>query len=197
MYLVCVNPALKIAWLLQIILLISGGIMNEASKNKPRIEHLLKGYILDIGSGGDPIHPDAVLVDNVYKKTPNVTLVCDAMNIIFPDGYFDVVHSSHCLEDLENTEMALMEWGRLVRLNGYLILYLPHRDYYPNIGQPHANTDHKHDFIPSDITSILEKLGGWKIITNETFPPPNGIYDPRKHLTDEYSFLIVAQSTYD
>lgn len=164
--------------------------MHEASKNKSRIQHLLKGKIIDIGCGDDPVCEDCVQFDR-YKCTPN-TVIGDAAQLPYPSDEFDVVHSSHVLEDFMDTEDILIEWIRALKPGGHLILYLPHKDYYPNIGHPQANTDHKHDFLPQDIVSILKKFNNIDIITNETFPPPDGKYNFNNRSVDEYSFLIVG-----
>jgi predicted SAM-dependent methyltransferase len=106
---------------------------------------------------------------------------------IFGDGVFDFVYSSHLLEHIVDTEGALREWLRVLSEDGYLILYLPHKLFYPNIGQPGANPDHKHDFLPQDIINIMRRLSakvGLELIENE-----------ERNGGDEYSFLQVYRKT--
>jgi hypothetical protein len=67
------------------------------------------------------------------------------------------------------------------------VLYLPHKLFYPNIGQPGANPDHKHDFLPQDIINIMRRISakvGLELIENE-----------ERNGGDEYSFLQVYRKT--
>ena len=91
---------------------------------------------------------------------------CEKLDI-FADSSFDFVFSSHLLEHIVNTEATLKEWMRVIKNDGYLILYLPHKDFYPNVGQDGANPDHKHDFVPDDIIRFMKKCGSWDLIENE------------------------------
>ena len=43
---------------------------------------------------------------------------------------YDFIYSSHTLEHMENVEIALSNWIRLLRKGGNLILYIPDRDLY-------------------------------------------------------------------
>jgi ADP-heptose:LPS heptosyltransferase len=49
------------------------------------------------------------------------------------------------------------------------VLYLPHKLFYPNIGEKDANPDHKHDFLPRDIEDVMIEIGhsGWDLLENE------------------------------
>lgn len=162
--------------------------MNEASKCRNRILGYLTGCGIDIGCGSDRITTTAIGID----LAPCANLVGDAIDLYwFRDNVLDFVFSSHCLEDILDTRKALTEWVRVLKPGGYLVLYLPHKLYYPNIGKPYANTNHKHDFMPEEITNILQEM---KMVIHHcnTYRPSSGKYDPSKHMTDEYSFEIVA-----
>ena len=67
-----------------------------------------------------------------------------------------------------------------------MALYLPHKLYYPNVGQPGANPDHKHDFMPADIINAMQKIGGWNLIERE-----------ERNGGNEYSFLLVFRKRDD
>jgi ADP-heptose:LPS heptosyltransferase len=104
---------------------------------------------------------------------------------MFADESMDFVFSSHTLEHMADVEKTLREWWRVVKPGGHLVLYLPHKDFYPNIGQPGANPDHKHDFVPTDISTVMSRirgLGSWEILVNE-----------ERNEDDEYSFFQVYQ----
>jgi ADP-heptose:LPS heptosyltransferase len=93
----------------------------------------------------------------------------------------DFVFSSHLLEHLVDYEAALAEWWRVIKPGGYLCLYLPHKDLYPNIGTPGANADHKHDFLPADIAAAMKKIAvSFDLVRNED-----------RNEGNEYSFFQV------
>jgi len=166
--------------------------MSEAAKNKHRVMHLLEGNGVDIGCGDDKIVEHAIGVDMVRRKE-NINWILDVRKgLPFKDGTLDWVHSSHTLEDIQDTKAALTEWWRvLVPGRGRLILYLPHKHYYPNIGQPHANAGHKHDFLPIDVIAVMAHVGEYDLEVDQVFAPPNGVYDYENRGKIEYSFLQI------
>lgn len=163
---------------------------NETAKIRWRVAHYCRGAGLDIGCGPWKVFANAVGIDgNGYPEAgshgPNLVMDCAKLPI-FGDRTFDFVYSSHLLEHIEDTEATLREWTRVLDVGGHLVLYLPHRDFYPNRGQPGANPEHKHDFVPRDVIAVLRKIGG---LTLRVAEERNG--------GDEYSFLLVAQRTGD
>ncbi len=46
------------------------------------------------------------------------------------DGHFDFVHSSHCLEHLNDARAGLATWLRVLRPGGHLIVTVPDEDLY-------------------------------------------------------------------
>lgn len=164
----------------------------EAQKNLHRIVYLLPGKsILDIGCASAPIWEHADTVD--YNPDTKPTYCCDASDLSeIADETYDIVHSSHCLEDIEDTEKALLEWKRVLKPGGYLIIYCPDKRWYPNIGEKYANAAHKHDFIKEDIIPILESMGMFIELAVDC-PPPDGKYDYENRANIEYSFLIIAR----
>lgn len=116
---------------------------------------------------------------------PGVDYTLDVRDLyVFEDNQFDYVFSAHVLEDIEDTEDTLKEWLRVLKKSGSLILYLPHKDYYPNIGQEGSNPAHKHDFLPNDILLVLKRICSFDLHVLE-----------ERNQNDEYSFLIVARIT--
>lgn len=143
---------------------------------------------LDIGCGPKKVWPHLIGIDSgrdtdlfgVAMK-PDIVVGDAARLPLFADRSADAVFSSHTLEHIDNWQAALEEWWRLVKTDGHLILYLPHRDLYPNIGQPGANPDHRHDFHPDDIVEFFRaNFADWALEVNETRAEGN-----------EYSFLQV------
>jgi ADP-heptose:LPS heptosyltransferase/SAM-dependent methyltransferase len=104
-----------------------------------------------------------------------------------PDASCDAVFSSHLLEHIEDTEAALTEWWRVVKPGGHLVLYLPHRHFYPNVGEEGANPDHKHDFMPAEVTAFMVALAdGFDLVVSE-----------ERNEGFEYSFLQVYRKRAD
>src|ERR1700741_2393168 len=64
-----------------------------------------------------------------------------------PDGEFDFVHSSHCLEHLVDPAAGLLNWFRVLREGGHLIVTVPDEDLYEQGQFPSTfNRDHKWTF---------------------------------------------------
>jgi len=165
---------------------------NEAEKVKYEIVPYTRGRVLDLGCGPWKAWPHFIGVDN-YKDTQlyNIQMkpdfpVEDACALPFVAASMDAVFSSHLLEHIEDHHGALAAWWSVIKLGGFLVLYLPHKNLYPNIGQEGANPDHKHDFVPQDIVRAMEGLGGWDLLVNETRSQHN-----------EYSFLQVFRKRGD
>lgn len=165
---------------------------DESSKVKYEIVQYTRGTGLDIGCGPHKAFPHFIGVDS-KKDTALFGIQMAPDNVVedasslpqVPDGRLDFVYSSHLLEHIEDYQAALAEWWRILKDGGHLVLYLPHRDLYPNIGQPGANIDHKHDFAPADIELAMEQVAaasftGWDLVVNEV-----------RGERDEYSFLQV------
>ena len=154
---------------------------SETSKTRERLLPYLFGKGLDLGCGSDKISKSALGVD--WFTGPGVDFFADIRSLpFFETESFDFVYSSHALEDIEDTEKTLREWWRLVKRAGYLILYLPDKLLYPNIGQPGGNPAHKHDFVSGDIISIMAKIGNYMLKHDKIYS-----------CTNEYSFLLVFQ----
>lgn len=159
---------------------------DEAQKVRYDLVPYLGTTCLDIGCGPKKVFPFFMGLDSgkdtrLFGIEMKPDIVGDCTRIpLFADGAFDTVFSSHTLEHIEDYRATLAEWWRLVKPGGHLIVYLPHRDLYPRIGDPNGNPDHKHDFAPEDIVEAMRDNGDWALLVNET----------RDQLR-EYSFLQV------
>jgi SAM-dependent methyltransferase len=112
-----------------------------------------RGAGIDIGCGDDPLKDEAIysLVKYDTSKMDASYIIGDATGIKeFSDEQFDFVYSSHCLEHLQDYRVVLRNWFRILKSGGYLLLLLPHRDYYEGKKQLPSvhNTDHKVFFLP-------------------------------------------------
>lgn len=162
---------------------------NESKKIVWEVVKYMRGRGLDLGAGDSKVLPQAISVDNMHHAQFGFTNKPDVMSdvsdlSVFSSQSMDWVFSSHALEHIQDFKAALREWWRVVKQSGYLILYLPHKDFYPNIGQPGANPDHKHDFLPEDI--IRGMPDGWNLIECQ-----------ERNNDMEYSMLLVFQKRND
>lgn len=156
---------------------------NEAAKIRWELVEYTSGRGLDLGCGQFKAFPHFIGVDNGHHwgmKGVDVHVdSCDDLSLFSSDSV-DFVFSSHLIEHIQDTKKALKEWYRVIKNGGYLIIYAPHKEHYPNVGEKGANPDHKHDFLPEDIETIMAGVGGWDLIRNET-----------RAQGREYSFLQV------
>ena len=164
---------------------------NEIGKIKYEIVEYTRGKVLNLGAGPFKSFPHWIDIDDKSEYSrlpwkPNLSMDCTDLSLIASKSC-DAVVSSHLLEHLDNPESALKEWWRVIRVDGYLVLYLPHKLFYPNMGQPGSNPDHKHDFLPEDIIRFMQAVGtGWDLMVNED-----------RNERAEYSFLQVFKRRSD
>ena len=114
----------------------------EASKNIERRKlwgdhkRFFSGRGLDIGCGSDP-YPGAETFDKKDGDAHDLSK--------FKDGSFQWIHSSHCLEHLEDPGKALQEWFRVLAPGGHMIITVPHVALYEHYQWPSQNNgDHKY-----------------------------------------------------
>lgn len=155
-------------------------IKTSCGREADKVAHLtvpyLQGKGLDIGCGLAKIWPSAIGIDSMKDYggptggniIPSVSIVSEGEQLDFKDKSLDYVFSSHFLEHVVDYKAALKEWWRVIRPGGHLVLYLPHKEFYPNIGKEGSNPDHKHDFLPEDIINTMKGIGSWELIENES-----------------------------
>ena len=166
---------------------------NEAAKVRWDIVQYTRGQGLDLGCGPHKAFPHFTGVDNLkdvglfgIEVSPDKVVESCENLVEFEDVSQDFVFSSHLLEHIEDYPAALKEWWRVIRPGGYLVLYLPHKNLYPNVDTPGANPDHKHDFDPRMIKDVMHGMGGWSLLVNEV-----------RDEGAEYSFLQVWEKRAD
>ena len=165
----------------------------ESAKVRFDLVPYMNGRVLDLGCGQDKVYPIAVGVDNKIdaklfgiEVKPDVPVdTCERMPI-FGDESADTIFSSHMLEHIpcENVPATIKEWRRILKPNGYLILYLPNnedtveRGGYPRMGEPGANPDHKWNVT---FSQVVQAMGaGWDLLEFE-----------KRSADMEYSLLFV------
>ena len=99
---------------------------------------------------------------NYYFDKTGTQFIMEATNLEkIQSSFYDFVASSHCLEHTANPLKALLEWKRVVKEDGYLILVLPNK--INNFDRNRATTkfshildDFKMDISEHDLTHLDE-----------------------------------------
>lgn len=160
----------------------------ESTKIRYEVLSYLARGGLDIGCGPAKVWPHLIGIDSQkdtalfgIEMRPDLVVPDAGRLAIFSDASAENIFSSHLLEHIEDWHGALREWWRLLKTGGHLVLYLPHADHYPRIGQPGANPDHKHDFRPEMIVDFC----------GLAFPDWSLLECQERAESNEYSFLLV------
>ncbi len=169
----------------------------EAQKIASIAVPYLQGRALDLGCGAMKAWPMMIGMDSgaVHGKG-GADIAGDISDLsMFADASFDAVFSSHALEDFPRSMVptVLAEWSRVVKIDGYLVLYVPSANLYPKVGEEGANPAHQWDIYPGDIEAILREqveppashvATGWELVESEERGQGN-----------EYSLFIVVRKT--
>jgi len=160
---------------------------SETSKFRYLFIDYCKGNGIDIGFGGDAVVPEAITIDlkKPYAKCGYSVqnLKGDGLNLYwFKNNTLDYVYSSHLLEDFENTKACLLEWKRVIKKGGYLLLLLPNEQRYSKPGR--KNRKHKHkDFSLKKVKAIIKGID-MKIVKE---------YDKLIYEDTDYNFALIIQ----
>jgi predicted SAM-dependent methyltransferase len=158
---------------------------HEANKIASIAVPYLQGRVLDLGCGNAPVWPSVIGIDNHTTFANSAGIRGDIADLsLIADASVDACFSSHALEDFEPSRVPaiLKEWWRVIRIHGFLVLYLPHQDHYPHIGDPNCNPGHKWEPRPEIIIDYMKEIGSWTLLENEVRIGSN-----------EYSFFQVYQ----
>lgn len=129
--------------------------MNECSKtiyrrlsNPNFLINYFRGQGLDVGAGTDPLSNYIYLFPAISSIRSWDVKDGDAEILeTVPDNLYDFVHSSHCLEHLNNPLIGLFHWLRVTKPGGYLILTVPDEDLYEQGQFPSTwSNEHKWTF---------------------------------------------------
>ena len=113
--------------------------------------------VLDIGYKGsrpdaDPILPKAIGIDKDYPGY-------DGTRLPFSSNSVDTVYSSHCLEHIPDYVGSIIDWFRVLKIGGFLIIAVPHMYLYERKPYPPSqwNQDHKRFYTPSRLLREIEE----------------------------------------
>ena len=140
--------------------------MKECSKSIQRrlrdpsfMKDYFYGYGIDIGGKPDPL----ILYKELFPLIKDVkTWDIEDGDAEFlesvKDNSFDFVHSSHCLEHLNDPIKGLENWIRVTKNGGYIIVTVPDEDLYEQgVFPSNFNLDHKWTFTINKSKSWSKK----------------------------------------
>lgn len=117
----------------------------------------MSGIGLDIGYAGYvegtvPILETAIGIDLNYSGYDGTTLP-------FNSESQDYVYSSHCLEHIQDYKASIVDWFRVLKTNGYMIIAVPHQYLYEKkLTLPSVwNEGHLRFYTPSSLLKEIEE----------------------------------------
>ncbi len=151
--------------------------VSETRKCRHRVIQFCTGTGIDLGPGPEKIFPGAIGIGIDGAVEMRMDCFAELFGEPFQADYFDFVYSSHLLEHAQDVQVVLSRWWRLVKPGGHLILYLPHKDLYREVG-PGAG----HLLTPESILQMMSAFASFVVVVNE-------VHDEN----DEYSFELVLK----
>lgn len=168
-------------------------LLSKRSVQYHQLRDKFKGVGLEFGgpskvfsvAGYCPVYEDAKRVDNLNfaavtkwhgaidsgsnyffnpRKEPGVQRVPDSGTLsMLRDASYDFILSSHMLEHTANPLKQLVEWNRVLKIEGILMLVLPHKDGTFDRKRPLTSTEHflddfENNTLETDTTHLEEIL---------------------------------------
>jgi len=140
--------------------------MNEQSKSARRryndgnfVTRYFRGVGVDVGAGSDPISQYLLQFPMIKEVRSWDVQDGDAQYLAtIEDQSMDWVHSSHCLEHLQHPKIALVNWLRVLKSGGYLIITVPDENMYEQLSWPSRwSNEHLWSFTIYKPQSIMPK----------------------------------------
>ncbi len=166
----------------------------ESAKYRQLTEKFCTGCGIDLASKGDPVVPWAWSLDlpeAEFKAYNNnepahgpIQLRGDAAKLPVESDSLDFVFSSHLLEDFLNWDAIIVEWVRVLKKGGKLIILLPDKERWAAAlakGQS-PNCAHKHESYAGELSKYAEWLG-LKVIEDRL----------TDFAAEDYTILFVAE----
>jgi hypothetical protein len=128
------------------------------------------GRGIDVGSGDDPLVWDGTEITTFDIEDGDANVIAD----YFEPESFDFLHASQSLEDMNNPWDALIDWSKVVKRKGYMIITVPDFVLYEKLTFPSKNNPaHRstwsnlvkdswapnHVYIPNLITFVEKNIG--------------------------------------
>lgn len=135
-----------------------------------------------------------------FGKKTGYQIISDGSDLSqVPDAKYEFVLSCHSIEHFANPIKALLEWKRVIRDNGYILLVVPHKDKTFDNRRPvttleHIVEDHKNNVQEDDSTHFEEVISLHDILVD------NGIADKeslRKRTLDNFNNRCVHHHVFN
>jgi ubiquinone/menaquinone biosynthesis C-methylase UbiE len=122
------------------------------------------GHGIDIGAGSNGLAQYKTFFTGIRTVKEWDLPNGDAQHMMGEkDNNYDFVHSSHCLEHVNDPYVALGNWIRICKPGGHLIIVIPDEDLYEQGFWPsHYNHDHKFTFT-------INKFRSWSPVSINVF----------------------------
>lgn len=137
---------------------------SKAAKRRYNIGNFHSKYFvgsgIDVGAGQDSL----LLNINMFRGIVSVRSWDiqdgDAQYMeTIEDDKFDFLHSSHCLEHMVDPSIALINWIRITKPGGYLVITIPEETMYEHDQWPSKfNSDHKWSFRLKHKSSLPKSI---------------------------------------
>lgn len=134
------------------------------------LEKYLSGKnILEIGYQGYRVNRKVfTIVENAIGVDTNYPGY-DGIHLPFPNLSQDAVYSSHVLEHIPDWKGALLEWYRVLKVGGFMIVVVPHVLLYEkkqSLPSRFAGKGHYRFYYPSNLIAEIQEslpVGGWRL----------------------------------
>lgn len=148
-----------------------------------------KGLGIDVGCGSKKTHPLALGIDLTPKgmtgkygserrQISEADICTSGDNLyMFSDNVLDYVVARHNLEHYTDPIKTLKEWKRVLKRGGILGVVVPDDEALDTIK---LDPTHKHAFTKESFSTMLQTIGGFKIIKLKTCIP-------------HWSFICIAK----
>lgn len=152
------------------------------------------GKGIDVGYGGPKYIP---VLDSAYGIEKHDWI---QNRLQCPTESQDYVYSSHCMEHVWEPVPWIRECFRVIKLYGFFIIIVPHRDLYEKRRQlpSRFNPDHKKFYTPAVLLDVIERAlpiaNTWRLV--QLYDNDLGFdysLPPEKHSTGCYEIVCVIQ----
>lgn len=169
------------------------------------------GHGLDIGAGRDSLANHKKVFRGISKidswDKPNGD--AQYLNGVV-DGYYDFVHSSHCLEHMIDPYVALRNWIRVVKPGGHVIITIPEQELYEHgVWPSRFNRDHKWTFTIGhtkylnikehiNVLHLIQEMPGVRLLNLELiddFYDENDMGDQTRTITTECAIEFILRKS--
>jgi predicted SAM-dependent methyltransferase len=123
-----------------------------------------------------------------------------------PNQTYDTVYNSHLLEHLDRPVIAIMNWMRILKPGGHLIICVPHRDLYERKKTLPSkwNLDHKFFILPDteeepDTKSLMHlievgcKQYQWELVAMDIHDSCTNHDKPEEHGDGEFQIQAIIK----